>query len=201
MSDAVPTDEQVAAIFVDLIKSGGMEQVIPGEAFRLIRAGYAAARASAQEAAQPVAWRVDDGCKNHHYTAESIAAIVRDLRDVERGEEMPEWINRDHRARCGILWRVISALSHDVPYAAPPAALAQPVPRISAEQIADWRMYQGEGWVSALGEYTPDEFWALLDDYERIAIQPTAPDDGAMPCPQSGEMCRNDCGQRWRCRE
>jgi hypothetical protein len=54
---------------------------------------------------------------SHHYTAENIAAIVADLRAVEDGRESIEWMNRDHKTKAGILWRVISALSHDVPTA------------------------------------------------------------------------------------
>lgn len=43
---------------------------------------------------------------------------------------------------------------------------------ITPEQIAEWRSYQDKGMISALGEYTPDEFWQLLDAYEaRTAIE------------------------------
>lgn len=38
--------------------------------------------------------------------------------------------------------------------------------KISAAEIAEWRFLQGEGMVSAVGEYTPEEFWWLLDAYE-----------------------------------
>lgn len=34
---------------------------------------------------------------------------------------------------------------------------------LSPSVIADLRSKRGEGMVSAVGEYTPDEFWALLD--------------------------------------
>jgi hypothetical protein len=44
------------------------------------------------------------------------------------------------------------------------------------ETIAGWRAVQGEGMNSAVGEYTPEEFWSLLDDYEalRDAARPFA---------------------------
>jgi hypothetical protein len=75
----------------------------------------------AGRAAEPMApefhWRY-----SHHYTAENIAEIVRDLRQVEGGTESIEWFNRDHRTKAGILWRVISALSYEVPTASRPMA-------------------------------------------------------------------------------
>jgi hypothetical protein len=39
---------------------------------------------------------------------------------------------------------------------------------LSDEQIARWRALQGRGMVSAVGEYTPDAFWELLDAYEDL---------------------------------
>jgi hypothetical protein len=54
-------------------------------------------------------------CGWHHYTPENIDAIIRDLKLVERGDKPDPWLNGDIRTRCGILWRVISALSHEVP--------------------------------------------------------------------------------------
>lgn len=39
---------------------------------------------------------------------------------------------------------------------------------IDKAQIAEWRKHQGEGMISALGEYTPPEFWELLDAYEAL---------------------------------
>lgn len=40
--------------------------------------------------------------------------------------------------------------------------------RISSEQIAKWRKEQGQGMESAIGEYTPPEFWEVLDELERL---------------------------------
>lgn len=37
---------------------------------------------------------------------------------------------------------------------------------IPAEARAAWRKEQGQGMISAVGEYTPAEFWELLDAYE-----------------------------------
>ena len=37
---------------------------------------------------------------------------------------------------------------------------------IEKATIAEWRSEQGSGSQSALGEYTPPEFWELLDAYE-----------------------------------
>ena len=39
---------------------------------------------------------------------------------------------------------------------------------VNHEQIAEWRKLRGKGMVSAVGEYTPDEFWLLLDNFERL---------------------------------
>ncbi len=35
---------------------------------------------------------------------------------------------------------------------------------VDAEQIAEWRKLQDEGMISAVGEYTPAEFWDALAD-------------------------------------
>ena len=40
---------------------------------------------------------------------------------------------------------------------------------ITKTQITEWRTYEGVGYTSALGEYTPSEFWELLDSYESLA--------------------------------
>lgn len=74
-----------------------------------------AAIAALQAEPQFVPWVNVRGCGWHHYTPQNIDAMIRDLKAVEQGNEIPEWVNRDHRTRCGILWRVITALSHDVP--------------------------------------------------------------------------------------
>lgn len=37
---------------------------------------------------------------------------------------------------------------------------------ITDAEIAEWRALQGEGMTSAVGEYTPEEFWRLLDAFE-----------------------------------
>jgi hypothetical protein len=39
---------------------------------------------------------------------------------------------------------------------------------ISPEIIAAWRVLRGHGMASAIGEYTPAEFWELLDEYEAL---------------------------------
>lgn len=52
---------------------------------------------------------------SHHYTVKDIRALIDDLKAVEQGNEQPEWINRDHRTRCGVIWRVMAALASDVP--------------------------------------------------------------------------------------
>jgi hypothetical protein len=40
---------------------------------------------------------------------------------------------------------------------------------ISADQMAEWRALHGEGMVSAVGEYTPEEFWLALDTIDALA--------------------------------
>lgn len=39
---------------------------------------------------------------------------------------------------------------------------------ITDEQISAWHALQGEGMISSVGEYTPDEFWDLLSAYEEM---------------------------------
>ena len=39
---------------------------------------------------------------------------------------------------------------------------------VNHEQIAEWRKVRGHGMISAVGEYTPSEFWLLLDNFERL---------------------------------
>jgi hypothetical protein len=42
---------------------------------------------------------------------------------------------------------------------------------IKKAQLDLWRKLKGEGMTSALGEYTPEEFWELLDAYEKLRLQ------------------------------
>lgn len=83
-----------------------------------------AAQAQAGQAVEeiggvPVTWWQQDGCRNRHYTPENIGAIIADLKECEQGREVPEWVYRDHRGRCGVLWRVMSALYYGIDPAAP----------------------------------------------------------------------------------
>lgn len=36
------------------------------------------------------------------------------------------------------------------------------------KRIAELRAYRGEGMISAVGEYTPDELWEALDTVEKL---------------------------------
>lgn len=36
------------------------------------------------------------------------------------------------------------------------------------EQRDEWRKLKGEGKESAIGEYTPEEFWELLDEIDSL---------------------------------
>jgi hypothetical protein len=136
MSDTVPTDEQVAAIFIDLIKSGGMERVVPGDAFRLIRAGYAAARASAQDAAQPVAFM---------------------FQHDETGRSTCVWANECERwAKVNPRWHRVSPL-----YAAPPAAPVEPPAHkpVTARSVGlnqDWNVCSECGMVEPRGGFVSE---------------------------------------------
>lgn len=42
------------------------------------------------------------------------------------------------------------------------------VPAITPQEIAEWRQERDNGMTSAVGEYTPAEFWKLLDEVERM---------------------------------
>ena len=41
---------------------------------------------------------------------------------------------------------------------------------VSPERIAEWRKLRGKGMISAVGEYTPDDFWLLLDSFECLEL-------------------------------
>lgn len=36
---------------------------------------------------------------------------------------------------------------------------------ITRQQVAEWQLLRREGYQSAVGEYTPAEFWKLLEEY------------------------------------
>ena len=56
---------------------------------------------------------------SHHYTADNIRALVAEYKALESGapEAVERYSNSDHRTRAGVLWRVISALADEVPFA------------------------------------------------------------------------------------
>lgn len=62
---------------------------------------------------------------------------------------------------------------------------------ITPEQIAEWRAEQGNGLTSAVGEYTPAEFWQLLDAYEALAKQ-------AAEYEEALDMKEEKYGMPWR---
>lgn len=39
---------------------------------------------------------------------------------------------------------------------------------ITDELIAEWEAERGNGMMSSVGEYTPEEFWWLLDEVKRL---------------------------------
>lgn len=45
------------------------------------------------------------------------------------------------------------------------------VNQITEKQISEWREMRNEGMVSAIGEYTPAEFWEVLDEIERLRAE------------------------------
>jgi hypothetical protein len=98
----------------DCLNTGHDPMAFAGGIDVALNDAYAEGRKDERESRLPE-WPNVRGCGSHHYTPDNIAAMVRDLKAVEEGAEIPEWINRDHRTHCGILWRVISALAHEVP--------------------------------------------------------------------------------------
>ena len=72
---------------------------------------------------------------SHHYTADNIRALVAEYKALESGapEAVERYSNSDHRTRAGVLWRVISALADEVPF-------APPMDGGDAEDAARWRM-------------------------------------------------------------
>jgi hypothetical protein len=96
-----------------------------------------------QPAAQPASaepWVNVRGCGWHHYTPKNIDALIDSLRRVESGDESVE--NWDMQTQAGILWRVISALSHDVPLNPDPVIASDTA--ASAEPVA-WRLRMPNG--------------------------------------------------------
>lgn len=71
---------------------------------------------------------------SHHYTAENIRALVAEYKALEAGgpDTWELHYNTDHRARAGVLWRVISALADEVPFAA--ALATQPAPQQEVQE-------------------------------------------------------------------
>ena len=59
------------------------------------------------------------------------------------------------------------------------------------QQIKLWRKQKGDGLVSAIGEYTPDEFWAALEEIEKLR-------NGIKKCCKEYHAitwgCDGDCG-------
>jgi len=49
----------------------------------------------------------------------------------------------------------------------------EPVERLCTTQESrdEWCKQRGSGMTSAVGEYTPDEFWDLLDDVETLLLR------------------------------
>lgn len=131
-----------------------------------------AAQAQAGQAVEeiggvPVTWWQQDGCRNRHYTPENIGAIIADLKECEQGREVPEWVYRDHRGRCGVLWRVMSALYYGID----PAAPSQPE---QAAQAQNWRMRLAAIAAECSDPDTTDALDALLAETDA----PSQPEAG-----------------------
>lgn len=117
---------------------------------------------------------------SHHYTAENIRSVIADLKECEQGKEVPEWVYRDHRARCGILWRIIAGLAADVPLASPPPEAQAP----SEPVLWQWRWTNPGGY-----ENQPDEMlaWKLLDPSPGQTVQQRI--DELLAYRHKGEPC------------
>jgi hypothetical protein len=98
------------------------------------------------------------------------------------------WDNPPHRSHlcrgCGHIWRPADVPTNGVEAVRTKGANDSPLvapapPAISLETIAEWRAERGRGMCSAIGEYTPAEFWTLLDAYEAIAYGVQGTDGGA----------------------
>lgn len=107
---------------------------------------------------------------------------------LETGKAIPCQARRDAAAR---------AAAGPIEYASwfPIAPGVRVLPTISREAIAEWRALQGQGMTSAVGEYTPPEFWTLLDAYEtlaygvamRVVADPNLPPDVAVVRDSTGK--------------
>lgn len=58
---------------------------------------------------------------------------------------------------------------------------------ITNEEIAAWESERNSGMTSALGEYTPPEFWRVLDELKRLRA-PLTDDDIDRACRGAYEM-------------
>jgi hypothetical protein len=64
----------------------------------------------------------------------------------------------------------LESLAAQAPGSTPGVDAAKPllVVDITPEEIDDMRSKRGQGMVSSVGEYTPDELWTALDEIERL---------------------------------
>lgn len=93
-------------------------------------------------------WTLDDEGRamivnSHHYTAESIRAIVEQLKTFADPTKttQADWDSLDWRGFCNVLWRIITGLAHEVVPAAvsAPAATAQGAGQaVGDERLLNW---------------------------------------------------------------
>lgn len=44
-------------------------------------------------------------------------------------------------------------------------------PPVTADELARWNKLRGMGYTSAVGEYTPDEFWRVVNELARLMAE------------------------------
>lgn len=97
----------------------------------------------------------------------SAGAWELEEREDDGGGEL-DCLNCDHRTP------VMGAVNEEAESFFPYGLMLQPpgarcdLDSIGAAKRAEWRAEQGQGMTSAVGEYTPGEFWELLNAYESL---------------------------------
>lgn len=71
---------------------------------------------------------------------------------------------------------------------------------VTKDQIAYWREVQGEGLESAIGEYTPPEFWNALDTIEQHEKAQQWTDISTAPKDGRWFLAKNSYNEIFKCR-
>ena len=105
-----------------------------------------------QQPGEPVAWALYEGDAVLHFTAKQSTR-----RDWEKDVERPRMVPLS----------IVPLYAHPRPR----VGVTEEIPKSLRDK---WHREKGNGMTSAVGEYTPSEFWLLLDAYEAQLSQSVA---------------------------